>query len=173
MHNRGSVMRFSKAGPGVVDHNSKKKRVFEVPHTSLSFFVESYSHRESNTSKALNETRLSLRSIIMSKRDQLAATFARVDEASTGMVSLEQWCGVMEEVTGLHIDWLHVKDDVVQESASKGDNIDHIEFLNSKALASGAHSHEVRSPSLPYPLVRTRACAPSYACSRASLPLAN
>ena len=49
----------------------------------------------------------------------------------------------MEEVTGRHIDWLHVKDDVVQASALKGDNVQYIEFLNSKALTSGAHSHEV------------------------------
>ena len=49
----------------------------------------------------------------------------------------------MEEVTGLHIDWLHVKEDIVQATALKDNKIQYIEFLNSKALTSGAHSHEV------------------------------
>ena len=57
---------------------------------SLSFFVESYSHRESNTSKALHETRLSLRTIIMSKRDKLTASFAQVDESKEGFVPIEK-----------------------------------------------------------------------------------
>jgi len=142
MHNRGSIMRFTKPGPGAVDINTKQRRVIDVPHSKLSYFVESYSHRESNTSKALHETRLSLRTIIMSKRDHLTAAFTKIDEAHAGVVSLAQWCEVMEEVTGLHIDWMHVKDDVVQADAVKGDNVSYIEFLNSKALTSGAHSHQ-------------------------------
>lgn len=167
MHNRGSIMRFTKEGPGAVDHNSKKKPVIQVPNTSLSYFVESYSHNESNKSKSLHETRLSLCSIIMSKRDQLAATFARVDEESTGMVSHQQWCEVMEQVTGLHIDWMHVKNDLVQESAAKGDNVDHVEFLNSKALVSSAHNHAVRSSLAPFPLGLPCSLPGSPSCARA------
>ena len=56
----------------------------------------------------------SLRTIVMSKRDQLAAAFARIDADASRLVAAETWCEVMEEVTGLHIDWLHVKDDIVQ-----------------------------------------------------------
>ena len=58
MHNRGSIMRFTKAGPGAVDNNKLSKPVVAVPRTTLTYFVESYSHRESNTSKALHETRM-------------------------------------------------------------------------------------------------------------------
>ena len=52
---------------------------FGRPHPQ----VETYSHGQSLSSKALNDTRLDLRTIIMKKRDKLSAAFSHRDKGQS------------------------------------------------------------------------------------------
>ena len=76
-----------------------------------------------------------LSTLVLRKKKVLAQAFAQVDRNNTGLITVEKWAGVLEHVTGLHIQWPALLGTIVNPEDREGGLINWSKFLNKVHVA--------------------------------------
>jgi serine/threonine-protein phosphatase with EF-hand domain len=77
-----------------------------------------------------NANRHGLSTLVLRKKKVLAQAFAQVDRTNSGLITVAKWAGVLEHVTGLHLQWPALLDTIVSPEDREGELINWSKFLN-------------------------------------------
>mmetsp|Transcript_11157 Transcript_11157/g.15887 ORF Transcript_11157/g.15887 Transcript_11157/m.15887 type:complete len:700 (+) Transcript_11157:133-2232(+) len=132
--NRGAVMNFSFIDGDdsyLAGGEYQESKSGEIP---LFYTVRDYqlsqSHNKGNLDGVANANRHGLNTLVLRKKKVLAQAFTQVDRNSTGFITIEKWAGVLEHVTGLHIQWPSLVQTLVNKDDMENNLINWNKFLN-------------------------------------------
>eukprot|EP00617_Octactis_speculum_P004294 CAMPEP_0185789918 /NCGR_PEP_ID=MMETSP1174-20130828/153499_1 /TAXON_ID=35687 /ORGANISM="Dictyocha speculum, Strain CCMP1381" /LENGTH=276 /DNA_ID=CAMNT_0028484289 /DNA_START=14 /DNA_END=844 /DNA_ORIENTATION=+ len=110
---------------------------------SLAYMIHAFTNVDCDGKIYRDHSKDSIFELIIDKRDMLMSSFAKLDPKGTELVTLDQWCRVMKDVSGIALPWKQLASRVIPSNALSGKskkigrgkcNVSYIEFLNPDEL---------------------------------------